>query len=84
MGPAMEAMVMTMPSTAATMPKPGIASPVFSNTVTGLEVLVFHGVELQLHEHLQLVGFDFAINNGAQPAAEKFDGVLVGRSGGIF
>ena len=31
----MEPIVMTMPKTAATMPKPGIASPVFCSTDTG-------------------------------------------------
>ena len=34
-GPAMDAMVMTMPSTAATIPKPGMASAALVSTATG-------------------------------------------------
>ena len=83
-GPEMDAMVMTMPSTAATMPKPGMASPVLVSTLIGAWCSISMRSISTSSRSSQLVGLDLAVDDGPEAAAEELDGLVVAGEDGVF
>jgi len=43
-----------------------------------------HGVEFDFQKELELVGLDFAVDDGAKAVAEELDGVMIFEEGGVF
>ena len=68
-------MVMTMPSTAATMPRPGSESPTLSSDARPLALLIVMGVEVGVQHHLEVVGADGAVHEHAERLAREVHGV---------
>ena len=70
--------VMTMPSTAATMPRPGSASPIFVSADDGLQRLVVMHREVFVHQRLEVVRRDAADDDHLGGVGQEVDGLVAG------
>ena len=77
-GPSIEPIVITIPSTAATMPKPGRPSAVFEQTPTRGAMLFFDHLQLRRHQQRKLLRLDGPFDDRREGPAHEFRHVMVG------